>query len=111
MLIKPVIHLILGPAYEITGDLIIILSPLLLFKAISFFCATILVAIGAQSKRVIPQVFSLLINIGLNLLLIPRIGVIAPAFVYVISEGVLMVGYLFVGVRSYDSFQKRKSIS
>lgn len=108
LFIKPVVNLLLGSAYNMTSELVIVLSPLLLFKAISFFCATILVGMGDQAKRIFPQFLSLLTNIVLNIWWIPKLGVVAPAFVYVVSEFVLMMGYLVMVYQSSRQWVEEK---
>lgn len=84
---------LLGQKYYYTGQLLTILSPILLFKSISFGLALILVITNNQSKRLLTQFIIALLNIIFNLLLIPYWGVMAVAWVYLASEILLMIGY------------------
>ena len=93
---------ILGNSYLETGNFIVILSPILLIKSIEYGLAIIIVAMGFQRKRLIPQFIVASMNIIGNIILIPEWGVVAVAWVYVISEFFLMVGY---GLRSFKEYQ------
>lgn len=90
---------LLGEAYELTGELLGILSPILFLKTVSFAAAAFLVAVNWQSHRLIPQAVSAAINILLNLLVIQTFGVQGVAYVYVVSEAVLLIGYLIATAR------------
>jgi O-antigen/teichoic acid export membrane protein len=87
---------LLGPAYQESGHLLVRLSPLLFMKSIEFGCTSVIVACGFQRYRLGPQIISAVINIILNILLIPNNGVWAVANNYLISEVVLFVGYLLI---------------
>lgn len=91
--------LLLGNTYQITGQLLRILSPILFLKSLSFACAAFLVAVGWQIKRLIPQAISAAANIILNLLVIMTFGILGVALVYVVSEVILLVGYLWISAR------------
>jgi len=87
------IRIVLGNAYATTGGLLEILSPILFMKSVEFGCAAILVAIGWQTKRLGPQIISAASNLLFNLWAIPRFGVFGVAWVYVISEAIIFLGY------------------
>ena len=87
--------LVLGDRYQLTGQLVRILSPILFLKSLSMFCAIILVAVDWQKQRIIPQIGSTATNVGLNLWAIPRFGVVGAANVFVVSEGILLLGYAY----------------
>lgn len=92
-------ELLLGSAYQTTGELLIILSPILFLKSVSFAGAAFLVAVGWQRYRVVAQAISAFVNISLNLLVISRLGVWGVAGVYVASETVLTIGYLWLTIK------------
>jgi polysaccharide transporter, PST family len=94
---QPIMVFLYGPEYSGSGAILDILSAILLFKIVSFGLAAVLTAVGWQSRRVTAQMISAVINIGLNVLLVQRYGVMAAAIVYVISETILCCIYgLFV---------------
>ncbi len=93
---------ILGNSYLETGNFIVILSPILLIKSIEYGLAIIIVAMGFQRKRLIPQFIVASMNIIGNIILIPVWGVVAVAWVYVISEFFLMVGYGLIVLKNIN---------
>lgn len=86
----------LGNQYTSSANLLAILSPILFFKSISFGFALIIIITNNQRKRLLPQLVVSLFNIVVNLLLIPRYGVVAVAWVYVLSEVLLTLGYYLI---------------
>jgi len=105
---KPIISWVLGEKYLVTGDLLRILSPIMLFKSISFGLALLIVITGNQRKRLFPQLIVSLFNIGLNILLLPIFGVFSVAWIYTSSELILMLGYALIVVMTIknENFQK-----
>jgi len=94
------VRLLLGSEYETTGQLITLLSPVLLLKCLEFGLASLIVALNKQKERIFPQMIAAVMNVGLNLWLIPLYGVFGAARVYVISEVVLFLGYGIIVFRS-----------
>lgn len=94
------VRLLLGAEYETTGQLITMLSPVLLLKCLEFGLASVIVALNKQKDRIFPQMIAAAMNVGLNLWLIPLYGVFGAARVYVISEVVLFLGYGIIVFRS-----------
>jgi O-antigen/teichoic acid export membrane protein len=84
---------LLGNNYLMSKQLLLILSPIMLFKSISFGLATLLVARSLQSKRLIPQVIIAVFDVLLVVLLIPRFGATGVAWAYLIAELFLSIGY------------------
>ena len=99
-----VVQFVLGTSYIETGNLLFILSPILLFKSLQFGIVGIIVAAGWQKRRLLPQGIAALINLIFNLLLIPKLGAFGSAIAYNISEITLLIGYsilLFFWAKSY----------
>ncbi len=90
----PVLTWLLTISFKGSGPLLATLSPILFLKSLNFAAAAILVAVGWQSRRVYVQAVAAALNVGLNLAAIPRYGVTGVAWVYVISELALTLGYL-----------------
>jgi O-antigen/teichoic acid export membrane protein len=88
-----VMEALLGAKYHVSGQLFSLMSPILFLKSIGFCCAAILVSLGLQRKRLVPQAASAAVNVVLNILVIPIAGIYGVAIVYIISEVVLTVGY------------------
>jgi O-antigen/teichoic acid export membrane protein len=88
-----VVQLLLGPSYEQTGQILQIMSLLLLAKAGSFATAAVLVAGDRQHQRVRVQTVIAILNLGLNLFVVQWAGIKGVAWVYVLTELLLFVGY------------------
>lgn len=106
---ESIVDIVLGDNYQVTGKLVKLLSPLLFFKSLSMFCAVILVSVGWQRKRIVPQIISASVNIGLNLWMIPNFGVTGAAMVYVTSEAVLLAGYGYWVFRFFKTAYQREA--
>jgi O-antigen/teichoic acid export membrane protein len=86
---------LLGDEYQFSGYLLTILSSILFLKSINFACATMLVSVGLQQKRILYQLISAVFNIIANIIVIPIYGVTGVAWVYVVSEFIISIGYLW----------------
>lgn len=86
-----------------------LMSGVIFFKSISFGLVPILIAVNLQKKRVLVQIISVIVNIGLNLLLIKPFGIVAAAAVYVISELVLCIGLSFYALPYLFAQQAQKN--
>lgn len=93
LVLSPLVVQFLGESYEGTGTLLFILSLILLIKPLTYSLATILVATGNQGKRVAVQVIAVAATIVLDLIAVTWLGLPAVALVYVLVEGILLVGY------------------
>jgi O-antigen/teichoic acid export membrane protein len=91
--------LVLGSRFSTSGEILVILGVILFLKSCSYASASIIVATTGQGKRVILQAMVAAINVILNLLVIQRFGIEGVAWVYVISEMALLVGYLIIAER------------
>lgn len=96
---KWLVSIILGDAYAISGNLLQIMSMILLLKSVSFGLAAIIVVIGEQKTRLIPQFITSIASILLNIIVIPIYGLFGAAFVYIASEFILLFGYIFLVLR------------
>lgn len=85
---------LLGNSFHESKLLLKILSPILFLKSCSFAAVAILVAAGWQDRRIYIQAISAIVNVALNLAIIRSSGVVGVATIYVLSEGILMLGYL-----------------
>ena len=87
---------ILGQEFSESGQILKILSAILLIKSGSLAMAAMIVAIGYQKQRVLVQAFSAFVNIALNLLVINIYGIKGVAYIYIISELILFIGYFLI---------------
>lgn len=91
-----VIHQLFGNGYSesvLPTQILFISLPFLLVGTIATLTAN---AIHQEKKTVLVLFIAVLVNIGLNLIAIPRMGIIGAAWVTVFSQFVLTLGMLIV---------------
>jgi len=103
---KPATQILLGDHYSKSGELMVRLSPILLLKCLEFGFAAIIVAANKQKSRLIPQGIAAILNVGLNLVLIPRLGEFGAAAVYLVTEIVLFVSYGIIAFKTLRTIRK-----
>jgi len=96
---RPLTQLLLGEEYRLSGEFLLGLSPILLFKSLEFGFAAIIVAAKAQRSRLVPQVLAAVLNLLLNLILIPLIAANGAVIAYLVTEAVLLVSYGIIAVK------------
>ena len=102
----PATDLLLGQKYTQTGELMVRLSPILFLKCLEFGFAAVIVAANKQKSRLIPQAVAAIANIGLNLLLIPRLGEFGAATVYLTTEIILFISYGIIAIKTLNITRK-----
>ena len=99
---------LLGPAYASSQEILQILSAILFIHSITFGVAAILVATNQQKQRTIIQAVAVVINVGLNFLIIQRFGITGVAYIYVLTEVVLLLGYVYLVLRYWLNTHSNK---
>jgi O-antigen/teichoic acid export membrane protein len=94
LMADPIVRIIYGEAFGQSAAVLAILGGVLFLRCIVFSLAAIIVAVGWQKWRVMAQVAAATLSIGLNLLIVNQWGILGVAKVYVVTEAVLVVGYL-----------------
>ncbi len=95
--IPPVLGL---PATSVTVLQILIIAVGISY--ISHLFGYMVIAIGKQTKLIWPNAFLVIFNIGLNLILIPKISYIGAALVTVLTEALVVGSYYYVMRRNID---------
>lgn len=94
-----VVSLVFGVAYLDSVPVLQILSVITFLRAINFALAAPLIAGGHQAKRARVQVVAAVFNIAANIVVIPVWGVYGVAFVYILTEILLAIGYVYLAWR------------
>ncbi len=82
------------PRYDpMTATVLALLAPFLLFKFANFPGGMLMAASGQQRRRAFLQGIAVALNIGVNLALIPILGIFGAAVTTMITEGFLLVMY------------------
>ena len=96
LLSEPFVRLFCGPEYLEAVPLMKIITPILLFLALSnFMGAQILPAINKEKVSMISYICAATVNITLNFIFIPKYGAIGAAIGTVFAEGMEMIFQLF----------------
>jgi len=91
---RPLILALYGAPFEASAEVLAVLGSVLILRCPNVALAAVLVAIGWQAPRMGVQAVSASLNVGLNMLIVHRLGVMGVARVYVVTEAVLLLGYL-----------------
>ena len=91
---RPLILTLYGDPFAASAEVLAVLGGVLILRFPNVALAAVLVAAGWQMPRVGVQALSAAVNVGLNLVVVRRFGVMGVSVVYVISEAVLFLGYL-----------------
>ena len=92
-----IISLLAGSAYLASVEVLRILLVAMVFAYIGHLVGFTLIAKGKQKLILLIGIISLIVNIGGNLLFIPKFGIVGAAWVTVATEavaGMLMIGFL-----------------
>lgn len=89
------IQLTFGQAYQQSSEILRLFSPIPFLRSINFALAAILSSSKLQAQRIKPQILSAVFNVLANLIVILPYGIRGIAFVYVLSELILAIGYTF----------------
>ena len=87
----PIVPVILGGEYARTAEALRWLALLPFFKAIHYFLADSLTGAGSQGTRTAMQVLVAVLNVGLNLWLIPAYSWRGAAWASLASDGALVI--------------------
>jgi O-antigen/teichoic acid export membrane protein len=91
---QPLIDVVYGRSFWASGEVLKLLSDVLVLRCPTIALSAVLVAVGWQTPRVGVQAVAAVLNVALNLLVVHSLGVIGVAQVYVLTEGVLLAGHL-----------------
>lgn len=90
------VHLVFGPAYERSAEVLRILSPVPFLRSLNFALGATLASGNRQSRRIKVQLLCAGFNVLANLAVIGPFGVAGVGIVYVLSELILCAGYFFI---------------
>lgn len=102
VLSDPLVRLVGGPEFRESATPLRILAFALLFMFVAPIFYSALIVINKQQHLVLVGVASVVLNVGLNLVLIPRYTYNGAASATVISEAFSLAGLFVVARRHYD---------
>ena len=108
---KQIIVLLFGEGYTQSHIALRILSVAIIFKYIAYTSGAVLTSINKQKKRAFYQGATSLINITLNLFLIPSFGVVGASISTVITEIVLAIFYYRLASKEFYYYKNFKLVT
>lgn len=88
-LLAPLAPVVLGQDYVDAVDVVRLLAPLVLLRGITFLAADTLTGCGRQGYRTLTQIAVAVVNVILNILLIPSIGIMGAVISTLACETLL----------------------
>jgi len=101
-LATPLVHLVAGSSFDASVEPLRILSFSLVFIFVGPVFYNVLIALNRQRQLIVVGVASVVLNVGLNLILIPRYSYNGAAISTVVSECFSLLGCFVVARRHYD---------
>lgn len=95
--LAPFVPLVLGADYEESVDAVRLLAPLIVLRGMTFLAADTLTGCGKQAFRTTVQIAVAVVNVGLNLILIPAIGIVG-AVISTLACELLLAASLWIGI-------------
>ena len=95
ILVAPLLPMILGTKYAGVAPAIQLLALIPVMRCVHWFLANALSGANAQGLRTVIQVGVALLNIGLNLLILPRWSWVGAAWTSLASDAVLVAAVYF----------------
>jgi len=102
----------IAPIFNLPATSVLTLQILIIAVGISFFShlfGYFVIALGKQSKMVLPNIILVIVNVGLNLLIIPKFSYIGAAITTVITE-ILVAFFSWWVVRQIFEIKLRLAI-
>ncbi|WP_143341917.1 oligosaccharide flippase family protein [Deinococcus indicus] len=105
--ISPLVPSIFGDDFSESALILRILSLVIFFRSINYLLADSLTGAGYQKQRSVVQFVGCIVNIGLNLVLIPYSGAKGAAFASVVTETTIFLLLLYIMIRK-ARFERQK---
>jgi O-antigen/teichoic acid export membrane protein len=96
----PIVHLTLGSGYGESADVLRALTPYVFLSGIGTFVTLAVNYIGHARRRVPLSIFTVLLNIGIDLVLLPKIGIVGGAIGTDVAFGVYALGHVWICQRA-----------
>jgi len=93
---EPIVHLLLGPKYEQSADVLVALAPHMFFTGFAPLVSITVNYLGEARRRMPIALVTLALSVGGALLLIPPLGVVGAAITSDIALGFYTLGHLWL---------------
>ncbi len=92
----PIVDLLLGPGYEESGDVLRALGPYVFLQGIAPLVSLAVNYLGEARRRIPIAILTVLLNLGIDLVLIPRIGIVGGAIGTDVAYALYVPAHLWV---------------
>jgi O-antigen/teichoic acid export membrane protein len=99
---RPLMRLLFGPAFAPAGPALTVLMMVFAISAFSYVAGDLVIVLKLQRRYIIFALSGLVVNVALNLVLIPAYGFIAAAWVCLGTEGLVIGLALHAAFRRID---------
>lgn len=100
------VETLLGASYAQSKDIFRQLSPVVFLQSCSYGLSSILAANNLQAKRSLVQIVAVILDVSINIWLLPRMDVRAAVYAFIVSSLALVLGYAWVNYRHYHLMQR-----
>lgn len=98
----PIVHLLLGPKYAQSASVLRAFAPYVFLGGVGAFLSPSANYLGRARKRLPPAIAAVLINLVVDVIFIPRIGIVAGAIGTGLALAVYVPAHLWICVRALD---------
>lgn len=92
----PIVDLLLGPGYEESGQVLRALAPFVFLQGIAPLVSLAVNYLGEAKRRIPIAILTVLLNLGIDLLLIPRIGIVGGAIGTDVAYALYVPAHLWI---------------
>jgi O-antigen/teichoic acid export membrane protein len=93
---SPIVHLALGPSYEDSAAVLRALAPFVFLSGLGTYITITVNYLGEARRRVPLAIVTVLLNVALDLILLPSIGVVGGAIATDIAFAVFAAGHFWI---------------
>jgi O-antigen/teichoic acid export membrane protein len=93
---EPIVNLVLGPSYQGSASVLRALAPFVFLSGIGTFITIAVNYVGEARRRVILSFVTVAINAAIDIVLLPRIGVVGGAIGTDVAYGLYIAGHFWI---------------
>jgi O-antigen/teichoic acid export membrane protein len=93
---SPIVHLALGPSYEDSAAVLRALAPFVFLSGLGTYITITVNYLGEARRRVPLAIVTVLLNVVLDLILLPSIGVVGGAIATDVAFAVFAAGHFWI---------------
>lgn len=108
---RPLMRLLFGPEFAPAGPALTVLMLVFAISAFSYVAGDLVIVLRLQRRYIIYATAGLVVNVALNVLLIPVYGFIAAAWVCLFTEGLVILLALHAALTTIDQHLRLGRIS